>query len=325
MAATDSKCCLITHIHDPTYRIRTSFVSLLDQLNSHHMSFSKAEQKVVATVLANPSAVTRISIANLARTSGVSEPTVNRLCKRLGASGFPDFKLQLALALAAGARFVNSAVNAEDDIETFAPKLFDASIATLAKVRDQIDTETLSTVIQQIVRARQVYFFGQGNSGPVALDAEIKFFRFKIPVSAQIDPMMQRMIAAAAQRNDLFVLISHTGRTEAMVDHAKLARDSGAKVVSITAPGSPLAKTSDIAITLDVAENTDEYLPMTSRLAQLTVLDVIATGVTLAQGDGHLPHLARIKESLQSTRLKAKSPTPEMAKVSQIRDRQPSS
>ena len=52
-------------------------MSLLDQLNSRHMSFSKAEQKVVATVLANPSAVTRISIANLARTSGVSEPTVS--------------------------------------------------------------------------------------------------------------------------------------------------------------------------------------------------------------------------------------------------------
>jgi RpiR family carbohydrate utilization transcriptional regulator len=276
---------------------------ILEKLNQNLDAFSKAERKVIETILVNPEAATRVSIAKLAQAARVSEPTVNRLCKRLGASGFPDFKLQLALALASGARFINSAVDPDDDITTFMPKLFDASISTLTRVRDNLDTVQLQQVINFMLAARQIYFFGQGNSGPVALDAEFKFFRFKIPVSAQIDPMMQRMIAAAAQSEDVFLLISHTGRTKALISTAALIRDSGARVISLTAPNSELARISDLAITLDVPENTDEYLPMTSRLAQLTVLDVIATGVTLRQGEGHLPHLARIKDSLRATRL----------------------
>jgi RpiR family carbohydrate utilization transcriptional regulator len=113
---------------------------------------------------------------------------------------------------------------------------------------------------------------------------------------------MQRMLAAASKPGDLLFIISYTGRTIGLVETARLARDSLATVISITAPASPLARASDLAITLDVGEDTDEYLPMTSRLAQLTLLDVIATGVTLRQGQAHRPHLARIKASLTSTR-----------------------
>ena len=80
---------------------------------------------------------------------------------------------------------------------------------------------------------------------------------------------------------------------------AAIARDSGATVVGLTAPKSPLAAACSHAITLNVPEDTDEYLPMTSRLVQLTVLDVIATGVSLRQGQAHIRHLAKIKESLQ--------------------------
>ena len=88
--------------------------TLLSNLAKPTQAFSKAEQKVADAILANPELTTRSSIARLAQSAEVSEPTVNRFCKRLGATGFPDFKLKLALSLASGARFINSAV-AEDD------------------------------------------------------------------------------------------------------------------------------------------------------------------------------------------------------------------
>ena len=90
--------------------------------------------------------------------------------------------------------------------------------------------------------------------------------------------------------------------TEILVETAELARTTEATVVSLTAEGSPLAEASHLSIGLSVAENTEEYLPMTSRIVQLAVLDVLATGMTLRRGEGILPHLARIKDSLKSTR-----------------------
>jgi RpiR family carbohydrate utilization transcriptional regulator len=276
--------------------------TLLSNLAKPIQAFSKAEQKVADAILANPELTTRSSIARLAQSAEVSEPTVNRFCKRLGATGFPDFKLKLALSLASGARFINSAVAEDDTAPTFTPKIFNASIHALEKTRDSIDPKLIHHVIDEVVASKRIYFFGQGNSGPVAQDAEFKFFRFNTPVSAHQDPLMQRMLAAASKPGDLLFIISYTGRTIGLVETARLARDSLATVISITAPASPLARASDLAITLDVGEDTDEYLPMTSRLAQLTLLDVIATGVTLRQGQAHLPHLARIKASLASTR-----------------------
>jgi len=275
---------------------------MIAQLTQTHAGFSKSERKVVTAILSNPEAATRSSIAQLARLSTVSEPTINRFCKKLGASGFPDFKMQLALSLASDARFVNSAVAAEDTVDTFTPKIFDASVNALTRVRDTIDTNSVQQVVNQFLEAKQVFFFGLGNSGSVASDATFKFFRFNKPVSAHHDPLMQRMLAAAGSLGDLFFMISHTGRTKDLLDTAAIARDSGATVVGLTAPKSPLAAACSHAITLNVPEDTDEYLPMTSRLVQLTVLDVIATGVSLRQGQAHIRHLAKIKESLQATR-----------------------
>jgi RpiR family carbohydrate utilization transcriptional regulator len=113
---------------------------------------------------------------------------------------------------------------------------------------------------------------------------------------------MQRMLASAGGVGDLFFCISHTGRTKTLIETAQLARENGATVVGLTAPNSPLSQACQWALELDVPEDTDEYLPMTSRIVHLVVLDVLATGVTLRKGEEFLPHLARIKNSLKPTR-----------------------
>ncbi|OBX34362.1 DNA-binding transcriptional regulator HexR [Halomonas elongata] len=44
---------------------------------------------------------------------------------------------------------------------------------------------------------------------------------------------------------------------------------------------------------------------MTSRMIQLALIDVLATGVTLRRGEDFLPHLKKIKDSLKETRYPA--------------------
>ena len=140
------------------------------------------------------------------------------------------------------------------------------------------------------------------SAAAVARDAEHKFFRFNVPVFTHEDPLMQRMLAASAGVGDLFFFISHTGRTKVLIEAAEIARQTEATVVSLTAEGSPLAEKSHCCINVKVEEDTEQYLPMTSRLVQLVILDVLATGVTLRRGEGFTPHLARIKDSLKDTR-----------------------
>jgi len=270
-------------------------------------SLNKSETKVANVILSDPDAATQSSIAALAKKASVSEPSVNRFCKRFNASGFPDFKLKLAKSLVSGIRFVNRNVDPNDDVASYTPKIIDSTINTLASVRDKISYARVNQVVDKLIQAKRIYFFGLGASGSVARDAEHKFFRFNLPVSSHEDVLMQRMLASTGGAGDVFFIVSHTGRTKEVVEVAEIARNNGSTVISLTAPESPLAAMCTLAMDVDVPENTDEYMPMASRIVHLVILDVLATGMTLRRGPDFLPHLEKIKGSLKPTRYKSDS------------------
>ena len=276
--------------------------NMLRRLDAALPDMSKSEAKVARVILRDPEAATRSSIAVLAAAAGVSEPSVNRFCKRYGATGFPDFKLQLARSLVSGVRYLSQAVEPDDGIDTYPRKLFDNTISALLLSKESLPLAAIERAVSLLSQARRIHFFGLGNSAAVAKDAEHKFFRFDVPVSCHTDPLMQRMLAASGGTGDVFFCISYSGKTTAVVDAAMLARKTEATVLSLTREGSPLAAQSDCVIGVDSRENTDDYLPMTSRIVQLVIIDVLATGVTLRRGESFTPHLARLKASLRDTR-----------------------
>ena len=249
--------------------------SLLNRINAELPDLKRSEAKVARAILADPDAATRSSIASLAKAAEVSEPSVNRFCKRFGAAGFPDFKLRLAQSLVTGVRYMSGAVDMDDDVDTYPRKLFDNTIGDLIQARDRLPKAAIANAVDQLAQAKHILFFGLGTSAAVAKDAVHKFFRFDIPVSAQEDPLMLRMLASAGRSGDVFFFISHTGRTKVLVEAAGLAQETEAKVISLTAPGSPLAARSDYTIELPDTEDTEQYLPMTSRIVQLVILDIL--------------------------------------------------
>ena len=276
---------------------------MLSQIESSLDGLSRSERKVAAYVLADASGVLSMSIARVAREAKVSEPTVNRFCRTFGATGFPDCKLKLAQSLASGPTLTTAMVSEADTLPEIFTKLTDKAICSVQDLKDSLDVTNLERAVDLFCQARQVAFFGMGASGSVARDAQHKFFRFNVPVVAYEDGLMQRMHATAMNTGDLAVLISHTGRTRAMVEAAGLARQAGASVLALTRSDTPLSRVATLTVPVNVDENTDLYIPMVSRLMQLLVLDVLVTGVALKRGSDFQPHLARIKQSIDGTRL----------------------
>ncbi|MWJ29236.1 transcriptional regulator HexR [Halomonas sp. ZH2S] len=275
---------------------------LLDRLRQRLEELNRSERKVANVILDDPTTATTMSIASLAHAAGISEPTVNRFCRNFGAKGYPDFKIKLAQSLAGGTPYVTRAVEPDDNAAQYTQKIFGATIAALDEARREIDMEAIKRMVDYLTQAKQIHFFGLGASGAVAQDAQHKFFRFNLPVMAYVDVLMQRMIAAACHTGDVVVVISYTGRTRELVDIARVAREAGAVVLGITAPDSPLSNECTATVEVSTPEDTDHYMPMTSRMIQLTLIDVLATGVTLRRGEDFLPHLKKIKDSLRETR-----------------------
>jgi RpiR family carbohydrate utilization transcriptional regulator len=264
---------------------------------------SPAEAKVAQAILADPPTAMRASISRLAQSAGVSEPTVNRFCHSLGHDGYAAFRLALAQALGSGAPFVSADVGVDDPPEAYARKIFLAGAEALHRAARQIDAAAVGAAVRLLAEARQILVLGVGGSGPVALDAVHKLARLDVPTAAHLDPVMQRMAALAARPGDAVLAISSTGRTQLVIDAVALARGSGAKVVAITCPGSPLAAAADVTLGVEPAEDSDLCTPMASRLAHLTMIDVLLTGIVLARGPDLVARLARIKAGLNETRL----------------------
>lgn len=266
------------------------------------LEFSKSEKKVAEVILANPQVAIHSSIASLAKMSNVSEPTVNRFCRRLDTKGYPDFKLHLAQSLANGTPYVNRHVDEFDGPDEYTNKIFESTMASLEVARQSVDVAMVNRVVDLLTQARKISFFGLGASASVAHDAVNKFFRFNVPVVHFDDILMQRMSVMNSTEGDVVICISHTGRTKSLVDVANIARENDATVVGITSAGSPLSKACNYVLSLSVPEDTDLYMPMASRIAQLTLIDVLATGFTLRRGNKFRENLKRVKDTLRGSR-----------------------
>lgn len=277
-------------------------MNILEKLHHEVSHLSKSERKVAEVILADPRAAIHKSIAVLAKLADVSEPTVNRFCRRLDTKGYPDFKLLLAQSLAKGTPFVNRHVEQTDTIDDYTAKIFESTMAALNVTRKNIDVRALEQAIEAISNAPKISFFGFGASASVAHDAQNKFLRFDTPVFFSDDILMQRMVVTNARPGDVIVCISHTGRTKAIVEIAGIARQTKATVLGITAANSPLADECSIVLSTQVPEDTDVYMPMASRIAHLMLIDVLITGYTLRRGPDFRDNLRLIKESLRDSR-----------------------
>ncbi|EAS42353.1 transcriptional regulator HexR [Photobacterium profundum] len=277
-------------------------MNTLEKVQKNLDNFSKSERKVAEVIIASPQTAIHSSIATLAKMADVSEPTVNRFCRRLDTKGFPDFKLHLAQSLANGTPYVNRNVEEDDSPDAYTSKIFESTMACLDVAKNSLDPVQINRSVDLLTQAKKISFFGLGASASVAHDAQNKFFRFNIPIVCFDDIVMQRMSVINCSDGDVVVMISHTGRTKSLVDIARIARENGATVIGITAKDSPLDRECSLSICLDVPEDTDIYMPMASRVVQMTVIDVLATGFTLRRGSGFRENLKRVKESLKDSR-----------------------
>jgi RpiR family transcriptional regulator, carbohydrate utilization regulator len=270
--------------------------ALLSRITAVRLSLRPSEQRVASFVLGQPNRVAHMAIAELAEAVGVTDPTIARFCQGLGFTGFKAFKVALAKSLATGVPYVHTDVSPQDSAADVIAKVFDRSIATLISMRNQVDPKLFERAADALARARKIEFYGVGNSGVVALDAQHKV--------AYNDPHWQVQSAALLTGEDVVVAISRTGRTRDMIQTCELAQRAGATVVAVTARASQLAKLADIALAVDVEEDPDVYSPMVGRLAQLTLIDALSVSVALKLGPELQETLRKAKETLIAKREK---------------------
>ena len=276
--------------------------NLIRRIADSQSVLRKSEAKVASFVLENANDVINMRIVDLAASAEVSEPTVIRFCRAIGYNGFQAFKLQLAQQLGLGGVYTQFAVDDTDTVTDLRNKVFDTTVGSLITVRDELDPSVMEQAINTISKARRVEFYGFGASGSVAADAQHKFFRLQLSTSAYTDPHIQHMSAISLGSEDVVVAISQSGQSRALLQSVRLAREAGATVIGLAPMNTPLSQQCSIPIYVNMKEDHQAFAPVSSRIAHLVVIDVLATGVALHRKPLLKDHLKRLKKSQKSLR-----------------------
>lgn len=240
-------------------------------LRGYYPALSRSEKKVADYILVNYEEVIRMTLAELAERSGVSDATVVRLCRAAGFRSYLEFKIALMRAIPDSPNLIYDDVQVCDSASMIARKVFMGSIRAMQDTLELLDENALEQAIDLLQRARRILIIGVGTSGPMAHELHNRLVRLQLGCQVETDAYLQVMQAALLTDQDVLVVISQTGGSRPPIRTSREARSHGCKIICIT--GNSLSELSELAdVLLLTVSHESRPETISSRVAQHTLI-----------------------------------------------------
>jgi DNA-binding MurR/RpiR family transcriptional regulator len=194
----------------------------------------------------------------------------------------------VTLAQAQQARFGldTTAIDRDDEPAAIAAKLAAQEIDAIEKTARGLDAVALDRAARAVVDARHIEILGQASSSLTAQDLQQKLSRIGCSAAHSSDPHLSLTAASIRTADDVVVAISHGGETQEVVRGVEVARDAGALTVAITSVSdSALALAADVVLLTYAQESPFRMAAMSSRIAQLALVDILFVRVVQHRGE----------------------------------------
>ncbi|RWI26488.1 MAG: MurR/RpiR family transcriptional regulator [Mesorhizobium sp.] len=242
------------------------------------------EAKVVETVFGRRGFDETISLKEIAEEAGVSEAMVVKIAKKLGFSGYRDFRTAVCEYSRSPTAEMHRELSVDDSSAEIAQKVFRTSIQALEETLAILDIGHFDRAADLIYRSRNRDFYGVGGSAQIARDISHKFLRIGIRAAVYDDSHMMLMSASLLGAEDIAVGFSHSGNSSAVIDAVQLAKKNGARTLAVTNyANSPLAAEADVVLCSTARGSPLMGENAAARIAQLNILDALF--VAVAQRD----------------------------------------
>ncbi|MDH6147590.1 MULTISPECIES: MurR/RpiR family transcriptional regulator [Paraburkholderia] len=260
--------------------------------------------RCIADFIANhPSEVVHMSVSEVADRTGSSEGSVVGLCKSLGASGFQQIKIALAQEIVQPVQFIHEDLKQHDTVESTIRKIFQSNVQTLHDTQASLDANAMEKAVKLIRKARRIEIYGIGSAATIAEDAHYRMLRIGLDVKVVVDSHVQAISASLTGPGVAVLTVSHSGSTHETVLATRLAKEAGAATICITNFGkSPIQAYADVLLFTMARETNFRTEAMTSRLAQLAIIDALIACLALSEFDKSIKMLRQTFDVLSLKR-----------------------
>lgn len=188
-------------------------------------SLSISELDVLRFIDNNKELVLTSSIYGLAEKAFVSTATIVRLAKKLGFSGFTELKYYIREELAEEKKVISESTYVS--IIDKHKNIFDETI-------NQLDEQNIYQIVESMKKASRIHFFAKGLNTMTVEYASKLLLTVGIQNTVYTDTHIAYLAAEKMNEHDLFFLCSLSGHTHQVLRTALIAKNKGAKIVSLT-------------------------------------------------------------------------------------------
>lgn len=249
------------------------------RLKEYKRIASNSEKELINYILQHPDKVIQMSVHDLARETFTSASTVIRLSRKVDFKGFKELKKELIAEIALKESKTipkQKEVKKEDTYQEIIDKISYRHMISIEETKSLIDLEVFEKCISLLIAAKNLYIFGIGASFLAVKDMQQKMMRVGKASFTFEDYHLQILQARNMKPGDLSIIFSYSGQTDEMVRCAEIAKEVGAKLISVTRFGqSAVADFADYNLYIASNEPLTRSGAMTSRMAQLYMVDML--------------------------------------------------
>ena len=254
------------------------------QIRMQIPNLTPLEARVLESMTSSADFAETTGLKEVAISADVSEAMIVKIVKKLGFSGFREFRHALTNYKSSDTGGLYSEISPDDTSEEIVRKVFRTAKQALEETLAILDITAFDRAASILHGARHRDFCGIGGSAQIARDAAHKFLRIGLRATVRDDAHMMLMSASVLGPEDCVLAFSHSGTTHAVLEPLEIARNKGARTIAITNyVDSPISSLVDVVLCSTaqgsplLGENAAE------RIAQLSILDALF--VVIAQRD----------------------------------------
>lgn len=235
-------------------------MDFFENISRNYQKLNENEQRLLNYFYENIKIINKLTIKKVCNDNYIVPNTLVRFCKKLGFSGYSEFKNLFHLQ-----SNYKKIISEDTNLDT-----------QITKTKDIINLNTVDAITNSVFKANKIIIAAFGLNRNVANDLTEKFQMIGLNCHTYIDTNVIDYNCSLLEKDDLLICFSIGGETKKILDCTNIAKSKGAITVSITGfSNNTLSKITDYQLYSMISKKNFNGIDLTSRIGFFYISNLI--------------------------------------------------